>query len=38
MGLTEVGRVTIRVLAINDPAAVRVRRELIAEGAFPPKV
>jgi hypothetical protein len=34
VGLTPTGRVTIRVLVINDPAAVKVRRELIAEGVF----
>jgi hypothetical protein len=28
--------VTIRVLAINHPDAVKLRRELIAEGVFPP--
>lgn len=31
-----VGRVTIMVLALNDPALVEVRSELIAEGVFPP--
>ena len=36
IGLTSVGYVTIRVLAINHPEAVRLRRELIAEGVFPP--
>jgi hypothetical protein len=34
--LTPVGRVTIRVLAINHPDAVALRRELLAEGVFPP--
>jgi hypothetical protein len=28
--------VTIRVLAINHPDAVKLRQELIAEGVFPP--
>ncbi|HKI20105.1 MAG TPA: HNH endonuclease signature motif containing protein [Isosphaeraceae bacterium] len=38
LGLTPFGRVTIRVLAINHPEAVALRRELIAEGVFPPDV
>jgi hypothetical protein len=38
LGLTPLGRVTIRVLAINHPDAVALRRELIAEGVFPPEV
>jgi hypothetical protein len=29
-----VGRATIRVLAINHPDAIKVRRELIVEGVF----
>jgi hypothetical protein len=37
IGSTPVGRATIRVLAINHPDAVRLRRELIAEGRFPPR-
>jgi hypothetical protein len=36
LGLTPLGRVTIRVLVINHPKAVALRRELIAEGVFPP--
>ena len=36
VGLTAIGRVTIRVLAINHPDAVKLRRELIAEGVCPP--
>jgi hypothetical protein len=35
IGLTPIGRVTIRVLAINDPDAISLRRMLIAEGSFP---
>ena len=35
IGLNPVGRVTIRVLGINHPDALRLRRELIAEGVFP---
>jgi hypothetical protein len=38
LGLTPFGRVTIRVLAINHPDAIAFRRELIAEGVFPPDV
>ena len=37
IGLTAVGRTTIRVLAMNDPAAVAIREDLIADGRFPPK-
>lgn len=33
-GLTPIGRVTIRVLGINQADAVRLRRELFAEGKF----
>jgi HNH endonuclease len=36
-GLTPVGRVTIHVLDINHPLAIRMRRELIVEGRFPPR-
>ena len=35
-GRTDVGRVTIDVLAINDPVRVLLRRTLIQAGAFPP--
>jgi HNH endonuclease len=37
VGLTAVGRTTIRVLAMNDPAVVAIREDLIADGRFPPK-
>jgi hypothetical protein len=37
VGRTAVGRVTIAVLAMNDPAAVEVREALIDEGVFPPE-
>src|SRR5947209_3335543 len=36
IGRTAVGRVTVAVLAMNDPAVVAVRAALIAEGLFPP--
>ena len=36
VGRSPVGRVTIAVLAMNDPDAVRAREELLAEGVFPP--
>lgn len=36
-GRTDVGRVTIAVLAINHPDAVALREALIEEGAFPPR-
>jgi hypothetical protein len=35
MGRTSIGRATIRVLGINDPFAVELRRTLIEEGIFP---
>jgi hypothetical protein len=34
-GLTPIGRVTVAVLGINLPEALRVRRELRSEGWFP---
>jgi hypothetical protein len=34
-GRTAVGRVTVVVLAMNDPAVVEVRAALMAEGLFP---
>jgi hypothetical protein len=37
VGLTANGRVTVHVLGINHPERLRLRRELIAEGVFPPK-
>ena len=36
-GRTQIGRVTIDVLTINDPSYVELRESLIAEGLFPPK-
>jgi hypothetical protein len=36
VGRTVVGRTTIAVLAMNDPAVIEVRRALIEEGRFPP--
>jgi hypothetical protein len=35
MGLSVVGRVTIRVLAIDDPDDLAVRQALLDEGVFP---
>jgi hypothetical protein len=37
VGRTLVGKVTVQVLNINDPARVSVRESLCAEGRFPPK-
>lgn len=37
VGRTPVGRTTIRVLAMNDPAIRSVRAALLLEGAFPPR-
>jgi len=36
VGLTAIGRVTVMVLAMNEPEAVEVREALMDEGAFPP--
>jgi hypothetical protein len=36
LGLTTIGKATIATLDINNPSAVAVREELIAEGVFPP--
>jgi 5-methylcytosine-specific restriction endonuclease McrA len=36
-GRTPVGRVTVQLLGMNDPQVVKLRRELIAEGKFPPR-
>lgn len=38
VGLTAIGRTTVRVLAINDPLRLRLRSELLAEGDFPPRI
>jgi hypothetical protein len=37
VGRTAIGRVTVQVLAINDPVRVGLRREFIEEGLFPPE-
>lgn len=37
IGRTAIGRATVAVLAINHSHRVRHRRQLIAEGVFPPK-
>jgi hypothetical protein len=36
LGRTAIGRVTIYVLAVNDPVRVAVRQEFLDEGVFPP--
>jgi hypothetical protein len=36
VGRTSVGRVTVAVLAMNDPDVVEVRESLMEEGLFPP--
>ena len=36
VGKSRVGKVTIHVLNMNDPARVMVRQNLCAEGRFPP--
>lgn len=35
VGRTPIGRVTVQVLAMNDPIRVALRQELIDEGLFP---
>jgi hypothetical protein len=37
VGRTAIGRVTIAVLAMNDPAVIEVREALLDEGLFPPR-
>ena len=36
VGRTPIGRVTVELLAMNDPIRVALREELIEEGVFPP--
>lgn len=36
VGRTAIGRVTVQVLAMNDPLMVLLREELIEEGVYPP--
>jgi hypothetical protein len=36
VGRTPIGRVTVTVLALNDPVRVALREELIEERVFPP--
>lgn len=36
VGLTPIGRTTVRVLAMNHPVTLAVRAALLAEGVFPP--
>jgi hypothetical protein len=36
VGRTPIGRVTVQVLAINDPVRIALRQELIEEELFPP--
>ena len=37
VGLTQTGRVTVDVLAMNLPHRIRLRESLIAERVFPPR-
>jgi hypothetical protein len=37
IGRTQIGRVTITLLRINDPFRVELGEGLIVEGIFPPK-
>jgi hypothetical protein len=36
-GRTAIGRTTVAVLAMNDPAVIEVRKALLEEGCFPPQ-
>jgi hypothetical protein len=36
VGKTPIGRVTVQMLAMNDPLRVALREELLSEGWFPP--
>lgn len=36
VGLTQIGLVTVQLLAINEPLLVELRSSLIEEGVFPP--
>ena len=36
VGRTPIGRVTVELLAMNDPVRLALREELIEEGVFPP--
>jgi hypothetical protein len=36
VGRTPIGRVTVELLAMNDPIRLALREELIEEGVFPP--
>jgi hypothetical protein len=38
VGRTAIGRVTVYVLAMNDPVRLAVREALLEEGEFPPRV
>jgi hypothetical protein len=38
VGRTPIGRVTVYVLNMNHPLRVELRRQLIEEGEFPPRV
>jgi hypothetical protein len=38
VGRTAIGRVTVAVLAMNDPVRIALREQLIAEGTFPPEI
>lgn len=38
IGLTAIGRTTIRILAMNAPKMLMIRQALIDEGVFPPQV
>jgi hypothetical protein len=37
LGITDVGRVTVAVLEMNDKSMIAMRMTLMAEGVFPPR-
>jgi hypothetical protein len=37
LGLSPTGRATLRVLKMNHPDSIAIRKSLIAEGRFPPR-
>jgi len=38
IGVSPIGRATIRVLGINEPDSLALRRSLISEGLYPPRL
>jgi hypothetical protein len=38
VGRTSIGRVTVEVVAMNNPPRMALREQLITEGVFPPEM